>query len=132
MGKYCGMPSRWGEKVKLEYPSFGKILVDGREYEYDIVVYPSGKVERRKKEISKRKHGTSHRLDPEELREYLREDFDVLIVGTGMYGELSLLPESRKLVEGKEVVELPTGEAVRLFNELHGKRKVLGVFHVTC
>ncbi|NJF24466.1 Mth938-like domain-containing protein [Thermococcus sp. Bubb.Bath] len=118
--------------MRLEYPAFGRILVDGKEYEHDIVVYPSGKVERRKKEISKGKHGTSHKPDPEELRKYLREDFDVLIVGTGMYGELSLLPESKKLVEGKEVVELPTGEAVRLFNELQRENRVLGIFHVTC
>ncbi|ASJ01884.1 hypothetical protein A3L09_00720 [Thermococcus profundus] len=118
--------------MKLEYPVFGRIVVDGREYEHDIVIYPSGKVERRKKEISKGKHGTSHKIDPEELREYVTEDFDVLIVGTGMYGRLSLLPESKKLVEGKEVVELPTGEAVKLFNELQGRKKVLGIFHVTC
>jgi hypothetical protein len=118
--------------MKLEYPGFGEIVVDGREYKHDIVIYPDGRIGRRRKEISKRKHGTSHKLDPEELREYLREDFDALIVGTGMYGKLSLLPESRKLVEGKEVVELPTGEAVKLFNELQGRKRILGIFHVTC
>jgi len=118
--------------MKLEYPAFGRIVVDGRTYEHDIVVYPSGRVEKRKKWLSKAKHGTSHMLDPEELREYLMEDFDVLIVGTGYCGYLSLLPESRELVKDREVHELPTGEAVRLFNELNGKRKVLGIFHVTC
>jgi hypothetical protein len=118
--------------VKLEYPSFGRIMVDGREYEHDIVIYPSGKVEQREKEISKKKHGTSHMLDPEELVQYLQEKFDVLIVGTGMYGRLSLLPESREFVKGKEVVELPTREAVELFNKLYGTRRVLGIFHVTC
>lgn len=88
------MPSGWG--VRLGYPSFGRITVDRKIYERDIVVYPSGRVETRKKWLSKDKHGTSHRFDPEELREYLTEDFDVLIIGTGMYGMLSLLPESRK------------------------------------
>ncbi len=68
--------------MRLEYPpAFGKIIVDGTTYEHDIVIYPSGRVERRKKEISKQKHGTSHKLDPKELKEYLTEDFDVLIVG---------------------------------------------------
>ncbi len=56
----------------------------------------------------------------------------MVIVGTGMYGKLGLLSESRKLVGDKEVYELPTGEAVRLFNELHERRKTLGIFHVTC
>ena len=118
--------------MKLEYPAFGRIIVDGKTYEHDIVVYPSGRVEERKKWLSKNKHGTSHKLDPDELREYLREEFDVLIVGTGFYGYLSLLPGSRELVEDKEVYELPTGKAVELFNELNEKRKVLGIFHVTC
>jgi hypothetical protein len=118
--------------MELEYPSFGKIIVDGTTYEHDIVVYPSGRVERRKKEISKLKHGTSHKLDPEELKEYLTEDFDVLVVGTGMYGKLSLLPGSRELVKEKEVIELPTGEAVKTFKELQEKKRILGIFHVTC
>ena len=118
--------------MKISYPGFGKITVDGKTYEHDIVVYPSGRVEKRKKWLSKEKHGTSHRLDPDELGEYLSEEFDVLLVGTGFYGKLSLLPESRELVRGKEVVELPTGKAVERFNELWGKRKVLAVFHVTC
>ena len=118
--------------MKLEYPGFGRIVINGEPYEHDVVVYPSGKVEERKKWISKGKHGTSHRLDPEELREYLKEDFDVLVVGTGFYGYLSLLPESRELVREKDVIELPTGKAVEKFNELVGKRRVLAVFHVTC
>ena len=118
--------------MKLEYPSFGKIIVDGKTYEHDVVVYPSGRVEKRKKWLSKSKHGTSHKLDPDELREYLTEDFEVLIVGTGYYGYLSLLPGSRELVRDKEVYELPTRKAVELFNELNEKKRVLGIFHVTC
>jgi len=118
--------------MKLEYPSFGRIVVDGRTYEHDIVIYPSGRVGKRKKWLSKNKHGTSHKLDSDELREYLTEDFEVLIVGTGYYGYLSLLPGSRELVRDKEVYELPTRKAVELFNELNEKKRVLGIFHVTC
>ena len=118
--------------MRVEFPGFGRILVDGEVYEGDIVIYPSGKIEERKKWLSKRKHGTSHKLDPDELREYLPEEFDVLIVGTGAWGKLSLLPESRELVANKEVIEKPTGEAVELFNDLRGRRKVLAIFHITC
>ncbi|NJE05027.1 hypothetical protein E3E36_02455 [Thermococcus sp. M36] len=118
--------------MKIEFPGFGRIVVDGKTYGHDVVIYPSGKIEKRKKWLSKNKHGTSHRLDPDELREYLSEDFDVLIVGTGAYGMLSLLPESRELVVEKEVIELPTEGAAEKFNELWGKKKVLALFHVTC
>ena len=118
--------------MKAEYPGFGRIVIDGKAYEHDVVVYPSGRVEKRKKWLSKEKHGTSHKFDPDELREYLREDFDVLLVGTGFYGYLSLLPESRELVKGKEVIELPTGKAVEKFNEMAKEKRILAVFHVTC
>jgi len=118
--------------MRVEFPEFGRIVVDGKVYDHDIVIYPSGKIEERKKWLSKNKHGTSHRLDPDELREYLTEDFDILIVGTGAWGRLSLLPESRELVANKEVIEKPTGDAVELFNGLWGKRKVLAIFHITC
>ena len=118
--------------MHLESPTFGRILADGKIYDHDIVIYPSGKIGMRKKWISKKKHGTSHKLDPDELREYLGEEFDVLVVGTGMYGMLSLLPESRELLGNREVIEKPTPEAVRLFNELRKERRVLGIFHVTC
>ncbi|MCO6041652.1 Mth938-like domain-containing protein [Thermococcus alcaliphilus] len=116
----------------IDKVEFGRISVNRKEYSHDIVIYPSGKVERRKKWISKEKHGTSHKLDPEELKKYLKEDFEVLVVGTGIYGMLSLLPESRKLIEGKEVIEKPTPEAAKVFNELRKKRKTLGIFHITC
>ena len=118
--------------MRLEYPSFGRIVVDGKTYDHDVVIYPSGKIEKRKKWLSKAKHGTSHRLDPDELREYLNEDFEVLLVGTGFYGYLSLLPESRALVEDREIIEKPTGEAVELFNEMWGKKRILAIFHITC
>lgn len=39
--------------MRFEYFVFGKIIVDGVIYEYDIVFYLSGKVECRKKKISK-------------------------------------------------------------------------------
>ncbi len=118
--------------MKAGYPGFGRIIIAGRTYDHDVVVYPSGRVEERKKRLSKEKHGTSHKFDPDELREYLKEEFDVLLVGTGAYGMLSLLPESKELVKGREVIELPTGEAVEKFSELCGRKRVLAVFHITC
>ncbi|USS41455.1 Mth938-like domain-containing protein [Thermococcus aggregans] len=116
----------------VEKVEFGRIIINGKEYHHDIIIYPSGKVEKRKKWLSKEKHGTSHKLDPEELKEYLGEEFEVLVVGTGIYGMLSLLPESRGLVKGKEIIEKPTPEAAKAFNELREKKKVLGIFHITC
>ena len=116
----------------IERVEFGRITVNGIDYTHDIVIYPSGKIEKRKKWISKNKHGTSHKLDPDELKEYMGEDFNVLVVGTGIYGILSLLPESKELMKGKKVIERPTQEAIKIFNDLRKEERVLGIFHITC
>lgn len=47
----------------------------------------------------------SYKFDFEELKEYLIEDFDVFVVGIGMYGKLLFLFESREFIKGKEVFE---------------------------
>jgi len=119
--------------VLISEVSFGGITIRGKRYEHDVVVFPSGKVIKRRKEISKRVHGTSHKLDREEIELYLsEEDFEVLVVGKGIYGALSLHDNAKEILVGKEVIELRTEEAARVFNEMRAKRKVLGIFHVTC
>jgi hypothetical protein len=39
---------------------FGSITVDGKTYEHDVIIRLSGKVEKRRKRLSKQKYGTSH------------------------------------------------------------------------
>jgi len=118
-------------EIKVE---FGRIVVDGKEYDHDIVIYPDGTVERRLKEISKRRHGTSHKLDIEEIVNYLGHGEKLVIIGTGIYGMLSLTEESRKLLKdlGLEYVELPTQEAIKKYLEFRTNKKVLAIFHITC
>jgi len=113
---------------------FGWIEVDGKVYDYDIVIYPNGNIERRKKEISKRKHGTSHKLDLEEITGYLGHEEEVVVIGTGQYGALSLTEESERLLRdlGLEIIQLPTKEAIKRYLELCRNKRVLGIFHVTC
>ncbi len=114
--------------------SFGRIVIDGVEYDYDVVIYPDGRVERRLKEISKKIHGTSHKLDIEEIVNYLGNGEEVVIIGTGIYGMLGLTEDSKRLLSDLklEYMELPTEEAVRKYLEISSRKRVLGVFHITC
>ena len=120
--------------VNLIEVEFGRIIIDDKEYDHDVVIYPDGRVERRLKEISKRIHGTSHNLDMEEIVNYLGNGEDIVIIGTGMYGMLSLTEESRKLLKdlGLEYLELPTKDAIKKYLDLKSSRRVLGIFHITC
>ncbi len=122
----------------IEDTSFGEIIVDGEKYDHDIVISPS-QIERRKKWITKNKHVTSHTLTREEMEEYLKnievDRVEIAIIGTGQYGKLGLLEDTRELLEEKEIepVERKTPEAAKRFNESEKPReKKLGIFHVTC
>jgi hypothetical protein len=55
-----------------------------------------------------------------------------LILGSGQQGNVRLSPEADAFFVKKncEVVIQPTSQAIRAFNEAHGKK--IGLFHVTC
>ena len=54
-------------RPKIEDTWFGSITVEGKRYEYDIVIRLSGKVRRRNKQLSKAVYGTSHTLSLAEI-----------------------------------------------------------------
>ncbi len=124
--------------MNIEASEFGSIVINGKTFDHDVVIFPD-KIEERKKWITKDKHGTSHKFTKEEMEEYLQkantDKIKTLIVGTGQYGKLGLLPETRELLEelGIEVKELETPEAVKYFIDIgESREEKLGIFHITC
>lgn len=76
-----------------------------------------------------------HALHPEDIPEVFEAQVDTLVVGTGAYGNMTVTNEMTKAVAGRgiEIVAVPTGEAVSIFNRLHTEgRRVAGAFHLTC
>lgn len=127
-----------GENLNIESPDFGSIKIDGVEYDHDVVVFPT-RIEKRKKWITKNKHGTSHKFTREEMKEYLREiDTDrmkVVVVGTGHYGKLHLLKETEELLKEKDIkaIRARTPEAARIFIQRDEPlNQKFGIFHITC
>ncbi|KXA90858.1 hypothetical protein AKJ57_03345 [candidate division MSBL1 archaeon SCGC-AAA259A05] len=124
--------------MNIESTEFGSITIDGEKLDHDIVIYPD-KIGERKKWITKEKHGTSHKFTREEMEEYLNqvdtEKLRVILIGTGQYGKLGLLDETKRLLEdmGIKSIELKTSEAVERFEKMEESREEkLGIFHVTC
>lgn len=113
--------------MKINSYSFGTIEVDGKRFDSDIIIYPDridGSWWRRE----------GHDLALEDIESILDYKPDVLIIGTGYSGVMRVSPEIRKEIESrgiKIVVEM-TGDATRIFNEISGKKKVVGAFHLTC
>ncbi len=117
--------------------SFARIVINGKEYNYDVVIYPDGRIERRKKHLSK-KYADLYNHTPlsrEELEETLKDvKPEIIIIGTGLDGRMVVMEEAKKLAEerGIELIIDLTPKAIEKFNKLYKERKVLGIFHTTC
>ena len=119
-------------KMRIENTTFGSITIDGKTYEHDVIIRLGGKVEKRRKKLSKEKYGTSHIVSKEEAKFVYEEGSDLLIIGAGQEGNVRLSPEASDYFEKKgcAVSVQPTPEAIQSFNE--SRRKKIGLMHVTC
>jgi hypothetical protein len=118
--------------MRIEGSEFGKITIDGRTYEHDVIIRLSGSVEKRRKKLSKRQYGTSHLISKAEAKFVFEKGCDVVIVGSGHQGNVQLSREARDYFEKKRcnVILQPTPEAVRTFER--SKAHKIGLIHVTC
>jgi len=113
---------------KIERYSFGSISIDGRRYDRDLIIYP---------EVIQtgwwRKEG--HRLHLEDIRGVLENPPEVLVVGCGESGGMTVDPEVAAALErlSVELVAEPTKSACKRFNELSREgRRVVAALHLTC
>lgn len=119
-------------KPKIDKTKFGSITIEGKKYEYDLVIRLVGKVEKRKKKLSKKIFGTSHTISLAEAEYVFEEGAELLIIGAGQDGMVKLSAEAAAFFEGQRcaVELLPTPEAIQRWNEAKGS--TIGLFHVTC
>ncbi len=115
-------------RMKIESYSFGHIVIDGKTYTADVIVY------RDRVDASWwRKEG--HSLVPADLADALNSKPDILIIGTG-YAGIMTVPEktlTHIASQGIEVKVERTAKAVGLYNAMQGKKKnVIAALHVTC
>ncbi len=114
--------------MQIDSYSFGHIVINGKTYTSDVIIY------RDRVDASWwRKEG--HSLDPADLTDALTLKPDVLIIGTGYAGVMTV---PKKTVEhiaslGIEVKVDRTAKAVDLYNALQGKKgNVIAALHITC
>ena len=117
--------------MKAKLMAFGEIEIDGRRYDHDVVI-DGGKVRQRVKKASKA-YREAYGHTPLSLGENLPWGGHQLIVGTGMYGRLPVLPEVSQEAARRKVerVIVPTEAACRLLAD-RKDQDVYAVLHVTC
>jgi hypothetical protein len=110
---------------------FGSIEVDGRTYQNDVVI-EGGQVRKRRKKPSK-PYREEFGHTPLSAEEDLPWGGDRLIIGTGAYGSLPIMPEvvEEARRRGVDLTAVPTEEACQLIADID-RRKVHAVLHVTC
>lgn len=94
----------------------------------DVMIYAS--------QIEKWWRKEGHTLVLDDLKWILEKDPfpEVLVIGNGASGVLIVPQEVENALreKGLEVIVQKTEEACRTFNQLEGKKRVAGAFHLTC
>lgn len=111
----------------IESYDFGRIVVDGRVYTSDVIVFPN-----RVRSDWWRREG--HVLHTDDLKEIMRERPEVLVVGTGYSGLMEVPRETVEYVRSKgvELVAENTQKAVEVFNALSKSKRAIAALHLTC
>jgi len=112
----------------IENYEFGKIKISGKTYHVDVEVRWAGEVLN-----WWRKEG--HTVDCEDVERALKENPEVIVVGTGAYGVCEVTENCEKFIKERkiELIIENTEKATKKFNEfLKASKKVIGLFHLTC
>lgn len=114
--------------MHIDSYSFGKMKVDGKVYNKDLIIFPE-----KVRAGWWRKDG--HSLAMEDLEEVIAYKPDVLVVGRGAMGAMKIPDETKSALESVplKLIEGHTSSAMKMFNErIKSGEKVVGAFHLTC
>ncbi|MDH5202267.1 MAG: MTH938/NDUFAF3 family protein [Nitrospirota bacterium] len=113
--------------MKIEHYSFGKIIIDGKTYTSDVIIYPE-----RVDSSWWRERG--HYLQLIDLTDAINAGPEILIIGTGYFGKMAVPKETISHLKSKgiEVHVERTKKAVELFNTFQNDKVVIAAFHLTC
>ena len=113
--------------MQIDHYSVGIITIEGKVYTSDVIIYPD-----RVDPSWWRKEG--HYLQKIDLADIVAVKPDMLIVGTGAHGVMSV-PESTLAFLAAQKIDViieKTAKAVELFNNHPQGTKVVAALHLTC
>lgn len=117
--------------AKVDKLTFGSIVIEGKKYRRDVLIFADGVVK-------KRKGGFlmfgSHKIRKEEIQKLTQGQPEAIIVGTGTNGAAHIAPEIENWAKGNNLNLLVQAsyDAVATINELtEQKKKVAALIHIT-
>ncbi len=124
------MPRRLDQPLKIGDCRWGKVVINGRTFEEDVVISKNAVRERNKKPSKKYAARFGH--TPLSVDEEIPWDCEELVVGIGFQSSLPVMNEvkAEALKRNVKFVILPTRDAVAYFKRHQEGRNA--VFHLTC
>ena len=106
---------------------FGQIVINGKRYTSDVIISPDSV-----KDNWWRKN--SHQLCLEDIGEVMAENLEALVVGTGKYDLVKVLPEVNRAVEaqGIKLIAEATDKACHTYNQLCHSQRTVAALHISC
>jgi len=118
--------------AKIDSFSFGSIVVDGKKYRRDLILFPDGTVKQRKGGLW---IFGDHNIKKEEIEELFQAGAEVALVGIGTSSKARVSDAARKYVQeaNLDLSILPSSEAVEKWNQMLDQgKKVAALIHITC
>ena len=134
----------------IEEYHFGSITIDEKTYNHDVEVRWTGAASGDTRgepspsglEVLKWWRKEGHFVYPEDIKRAIEENPEVIIIGTGESDVMKVSQKVKKEIKSKgiELIIDITPEAIKTFNVIQEeseeeegrKKKVIGLFHLTC
>jgi hypothetical protein len=117
---------------RIDQTQFGSVTIDGEVFTHDVIIRLDGRVEKRKKKLSKAVYGTSHTISLAEAKHLHQKGAARLLIGAGQHGRVALSEEAAAYFARHrcqvELLSMP--EVIAVWNQAEGA--VIGLLHVTC
>jgi hypothetical protein len=118
--------------VKINSFNFGFIVVDEKQYSHDVIILSDGTVLDR--HPGKGRLG-SHTITKSEVDALIKEQVDVVLIGSGVDGMARLAHDAENILLNPElnITMLPSPQIVKKYNQhIENGDKVAALIHVTC
>ena len=113
--------------MKIDTYSFGKIVINGKEYNSDVIIFAD-------RVYSSWKRLKGHLLQLADINEILERNPDTVIIGTGAYGLMKIHTNVITKLKNRniELIKEKTKEAIEIYNQISPDRNVIAGLHLTC
>lgn len=108
--------------------AFGRIVIDGKVYTSDLIIYPDGHIE------DNWWRASGHRLSSGDIQKLIHSKPDVIVAGKGVSGQMKPEKALENLLhkQGIKFIAQSNQKAMEIYNNLISKVNVGACFHLTC